>query len=190
MSRDSIILVTQNKHKLAELTPLFEEYEIPFETTGLEKFEIRSHDVEEIARAAAQHAFMTLGKPVVCDDTGFFVTALKDFPGSYAAYALKSIGYEGILKLLEGVEDRSAKFVTAVGFCDGTHLKTFIGEMRGSVSEHASGSGGFGYDPIFIPEGFSKTYAELTFEEKVSISHRTRAFRAFLEWGTSIPNNP
>ncbi len=190
MSKDRIILVTQNKHKLAELTPLFEEYKIPFETTDLEKFEIRSHNVVEIARAAAQHAFMTLGRPVVCDDTGFFVSSLNDFPGSYAAFALKSIGYEGILKLMDGVKDRSARFVTAVGFYDGVYLKTFVGEMHGMVSEHASGSGGFGYDPIFIPNGFSKTYAELTFEEKVSISHRTRAFRAFLEWGTSIPNNP
>ncbi|MFW9843750.1 MAG: XTP/dITP diphosphatase [Candidatus Thorarchaeota archaeon] len=190
MSKDSIVLVTQNKHKLAELTPLFKEYDMPFETTNLEKFEIRSTDVEEIAEAAARHAFMTLGRPVVLDDTGFFVSALRDFPGAYAAFVLKSIGYEGILKLLEGAEDRSAKFVTAVGFCDGDHLRTFIGEMHGTISEQASGNEGFGYDPIFIPEGFSKTYAELTFDEKISISHRSRAFRAFLEWGTSIPNNP
>ncbi|MHA1137724.1 MAG: RdgB/HAM1 family non-canonical purine NTP pyrophosphatase [Candidatus Thorarchaeota archaeon] len=191
MSKDSIVvLVTQNKHKLAELTPLFNEYEMPFETTSLEKFEIRSKDVEEIAGAAARHAFMTLNRPVVLDDTGFYVSALKEFPGAYAAFALKSIGYEGILKLLEGVEDRSARFVTAVGFCDGPNLETFVGEMRGTISEQPSGSEGFGYDPIFIPEGFTKTYAELTFDEKVSISHRTKAFRAFLEWGTSIPNNP
>ena len=62
--------------------------------------------------------------------------------------------------------------------------------MHGTISERPSGNEGFGYDPIFIPEGFDKTYAELTFDEKVSISHRSKAFRAFLEWGTSIPNNP
>ncbi|MGY5871652.1 MAG: RdgB/HAM1 family non-canonical purine NTP pyrophosphatase [Candidatus Thorarchaeota archaeon] len=190
MSRDSIVLVTQNKHKLAELTPLFEEYGLPFETTKLEKLEIRSDDVEEIAGAAAKHAFMILGKPVVLDDTGFFVSALKDFPGAYAAFALKAIGYQGILKLLDGVEDRSARFVTAVGFYDGTHLKTFVGEMHGTISEHPSGSEGFGYDPIFIPKGFTETYADLTFSEKISISHRSKAFRKFLEWGTSIPDNP
>jgi len=190
MSKDSIVLVTQNKHKLAELTPLFEEYGLPFETTTLEKFEIRSTDVEEIAGAAAQHAFMTLGRPVVLDDTGFFVASLKEFPGAYAAFVLKSIGYEGILKLLENVEDRTARFETAVGFCDGTHLKTFVGEMHGTISFEPSGSEGFGYDPIFIPDGFKKTYADLTFEEKISISHRSKAFRKFLEWGTSIPDNP
>ena len=80
--------------------------------------------------------------------------------------------------------------MTAVGFCDGTHLETFVGEMKGTISEQPSGSEGFGYDPIFIPEGFTKTYAELTFKEKINISHRSKAFRAFLEWGTSIPDNP
>ncbi len=190
MSKDRIVLVTQNKHKLAELTPLFEEYKIPFETTSIEKFEIRSHDVEEIALAAAKHAYTTLGKPVVLDDTGFFVPALKGFPGAYAAFALKSIGYGGILKLLEGVQDRAAKFVTAVGFYDGEHLKTFVGEMNGKISKSPSGDEGFGYDPIFIPENFTKTYAELTFAEKIGISHRSRAFRAFLEWRTSLPDNP
>ncbi len=190
MSRDNIVLVTQNEHKLAELTPLCEEYNVPFETTTLEKLEIRSDSVEEIANAAAKHAFVTLGRPVVLDDTGFFVSALNDFPGAYAAFVLKAIGYQGILKLLDGVKDRTAKFVTAVGFCDGTHLKTFVGEMRGTVSDRPSGSEGFGYAPIFIPEGYSETYADLTFSEKVSISHRTKAFRSFLEWRISIPNNP
>ncbi|MBE0526443.1 MAG: non-canonical purine NTP pyrophosphatase, partial [Candidatus Thorarchaeota archaeon] len=109
---------------------------------------------------------------------------------SYAAFALKSIGYQGILKLLEGTEDRSARFVTAVGFCDGTHLESFVGEMKGTISEHPSGSEGFGYDPIFIPDGFTKTYAELSFDEKIKISHRSKAFRKFLEWGTSIRKNP
>jgi XTP/dITP diphosphohydrolase len=190
MSKDSIILVTQNKHKLAELTPLFEDYDLPFETTNLEKFEIRSSSVEEIAEVAARHAYMTLGRPVVLDDTGFFVSALNDFPGAYAAFVLRAIGYDGILKLLEGVENRAARFVTAVGFCDGTHLRTFVGEMHGTISDRASGREGFGYDPIFIPEGFTRTYAELTFDEKIGISHRTRAFRKFLEWGSSIPDKP
>jgi len=190
MSRDRIVLVTQNKHKLAELTPLFDEFDVPFETTTIEKFEIRSHDVEEIARAAAKHAYATLGKPVILDDTGFFVSALSDFPGAYAAFVLKAIGYEGILKLLEGEQNRSAKFVTAVGFYDGEHLKTFVGEMCGSISASPSGDEGFGYDPIFIPEEFTKTYAELTFNEKIGISHRSRAFRAFLKWRTSPPDNP
>jgi XTP/dITP diphosphohydrolase len=190
MSRDRIVLVTQNKHKLAELKPLFDEFKISFDTTDLEKFEVRSQDVQEIALAAAKKAFELLSRPVVVDDTGFFVSSLNDFPGSYAAYVLQTIGYQGILRLLEGVENRSARFVTAVAFCDENNLKSFVGQMSGTINESPSGEGGFGYDPIFIPNGLSCTYAQLSLTDKVRISHRTKAFRAFLEWRTSIPENP
>ncbi|MBN2229530.1 MAG: XTP/dITP diphosphatase [Candidatus Thorarchaeota archaeon] len=190
MSKDRIVLVTQNKHKLAEITSLFNEYKISFDTTDLEKLEIRSQNVKSIAIAAAKHAYETLQRPVVVDDTGFFVEALNNFPGSYAAYVLQTIDCAGILRLLEGEKNRNAKFVTAVAFCDHNHLEVFLGEMTGTVSQKPSGKGGFGYDPIFIPEGYSQTYAELSFSEKVRISHRTRAFRAFLEWKTHIPDNP
>jgi XTP/dITP diphosphohydrolase len=190
MSRDRLVLVTQNQHKLAELKPLFDEYRVPFDTTGLEKLEIRSKSVEEIALKAARHAHEVLKRPVVVDDTGFFISALNDFPGSYAAYVLQTIGYQGILKLLEGVQNRDARFVTAVAFCDERTQKLFVGEMRGNTSTVSSGTGGFGYDPIFIPNGFSKTYAQLSLPEKVQISHRSRAFRAFLEWWTGRPENP
>jgi XTP/dITP diphosphohydrolase len=190
MSKDKLVLVTQNKHKLKELTPLFKRYSVVFETTSLEKYEIRSNDIEEIAREAAKTAFENLQQPVVVDDTGFYVDALNSFPGSYAGIVLKFIGYEGILQLMKGKEIRTSEFKTAVGFYDGQHLKSFIGSMSGSLVEEAVGSGGFGYDPIFVPNGFPKTYAELTFEEKVSISHRTQAFEEFLKWYTSTLDKP
>jgi XTP/dITP diphosphohydrolase len=182
MSKDRPILVTQNKHKLKELRPLFESQGVSFDTTSLEKLEIRSDDVEVIARAAAVHAFETLKRAVIVDDTGFYLSALNGFPGAYAAFALNSIGYEGILKLMEGESDRNARFVTSVGYCDSTHTMTFVGTMHGAIAEQALGKEGFGYDPIFIPEGFTTTYAQLELSEKVSISHRTRAFTAFLDW--------
>jgi XTP/dITP diphosphohydrolase len=190
MSRDRLILLTQNQHKLKELKPLFEKYRVDFETTSTEKHEIRSENIEEIARVAAKTAFGTLQRPVVVDDTGFFVDALKGFPGSYAAIVLKSIGYEGILRLMAGKKDRKSKFMTAVGYCNGKHLESFVGTMSGSVVYEPAGKGGFGYDPIFMPNGFSKTYAELTLEEKVKISHRTRAFENFLQWYTSSLDKP
>lgn len=190
MSKNRLVLVTQNEHKLEELTPLFEEYEVPFDTTGLEKFELQSKDVEEIAIAAAKYAHNVLGRSVVVDDTGFFVSALNDFPGSYAAYVLQTIGYQGILTLLNAAQNRSARFVTAVAFCDDLSQKSFLGEMKGTVSSTPSGSSGFGYDPIFMPTGFSKTYADLSLSQKVQISHRTKAFRAFLDWWISRPENP
>ena len=147
--------------------------------------EIRSDDVAEIARAAAVEANRALGRAVVVDDTGFFIDALNGFPRAYPAFVLETIGRRGILRLMEGVEDRRARFVTAVAYCDGLQVKSFVGTMEGRIARDERGTGGFGYDPIFIPEGHDSTYAELSLEEKVSISHRTRAFTAFLEWYSS-----
>jgi XTP/dITP diphosphohydrolase len=182
MSKDRLVLVTQNKHKLKELTPLFNKYEVEFETTSIEKHEIRSDNIEEIARVAAKIAFDTLEKPVVVDDTGFFVEALNGFPGSYAGIVLGFLGYDGILQLMKDKPERRSKFMTAVGYFDGKRLESFVGTMIGFVAREAAGVEGFGYDPIFIPEGYAKTYAELTFDEKISISHRTQAFEEFLKW--------
>lgn len=185
MSKDSIILVTQNEHKLRELRPLFKEYNVEFQTTTLSKLEIRSNDVERVALEAAKIAFFEAKQAIVLDDTGLYIDALEGFPMSYAAFVLKTLGKKGILKLLKGAVDRKARFVTAVGFSDGETLATFKGVMEGSISEKEEGEEGFGYDPIFIPEGETKTYAQLSFEEKVKISHRTKAFRAFLDWYTT-----
>jgi len=190
MSRDRLILLTQNQHKLKEIKPLFEKYQVGFETTSIEKHEIRSESVEEIARVAARVAYETLQKPVVVDDTGFFVDALNGFPGSYAGIVLKFIGYEGILRLMTDKSNRASVFMTAVSYFDGTHIESFLGTMSGTVARDAAGVGGFGYDPIFIPNGFTKTYAELTLDEKVSISHRTTAFEEFLKWYTSTLDKP
>ena len=157
---------------------------VTFETTSLEKFEIRSDDVATVALEAAKRAHKELGKPVVVDDTGLYIDTLAGFPKAYPAFVLETIGTEGILKLMESAHDRTAKFVIAAGYADAKQSHTFLGEMRGTIAMASVGTGGFGYDPIFIPEGYSKTYAELSFDEKITISHRTKAFRAFLEWYT------
>jgi XTP/dITP diphosphohydrolase len=182
MSRDSLVLVTQNEHKIKELTPLFEEYGVPFETTDLSKYEVRSHSVGNVALEAAKYAYGKLKRAVVVDDTSLAIEALNGFPGPTARYVLESIGIEGVLKLMEGVDDRDAYFDTAVGFANGWVFRYFIGTVYGDITTEPMGEGGFGYDPIFIPEGETRTYAELSLDEKVKISHRTEAFRKFLEW--------
>lgn len=182
MSKDRVVLVTQNKHKLRELKPLFEEFDVEFDTTSIEKWEVRSNDVETVALEAAKYAQAELKKPVVVDDTGLYIDALEGFPMAYPSFVLETIGKKGILKLMEGVEDRAAMFVSAVGFCDGTTMRAFKGVMNGTIGFEELGEEGFGYDPIFIPEGYTNTYAQLTFEEKITISHRSKAFRSFLEW--------
>ncbi|NHI83047.1 MAG: RdgB/HAM1 family non-canonical purine NTP pyrophosphatase [Candidatus Thorarchaeota archaeon] len=182
MSKDKVTLVTQNENKIAELAPIFEEYDVPFETTNLQKHEIRSQSVGYVALEAAIRAFDTLKRPVVVDDTGLYIEHLNEFPGAYAAYVLETIGVEGILRLMEDATDRDARFDTSVGYCNGRISRYFIGTMYGDIAASATGKGGFGYDPIFIPENETRTYAELSLDEKIAISHRSQAFRKFLDW--------
>ncbi len=176
--------MTQNQHKLTELRPLFERFDVSFDTTSVEKFEIRADDVEAVAHEAAITAYDALKRPVVLDDTGLFIDALNGFPGTYSAYVSKAIGNEGILRLMNNVDERTAKFVTAVGYADGNAIQTFVGVMPGNVARTPAGETGFGYDPIFVPQGETRTYAQLSLSEKVNISHRTKAFRKFLDWYT------
>jgi len=147
---------------------------------SLELPEYRSDDVGEIARGKAAYAYGQLKIPLVVDDTGLFIDALKGFPGPYAAYVLNAVGNAGILKLMEGLPDRSARFTTAIAFADEGGVHVFKGTIEGRITQAPRGGGGFGYDPIFDAGG--KTLAELSIVEKSRISHRARALAAFHDW--------
>jgi XTP/dITP diphosphohydrolase len=138
--------------------------------------------VAAVALEAAKAAYGVLKRPLVVDDTGLYIHSLNEFPGAYAAFVQKAIGNSGILRLMDGMTDRTASFVTAVAYSDGKKLETFVGEMLGQIAIAASGEGGFGYDPIFVCEGETRTYAEMALSEKVAVSHRTKAFSLFLDW--------
>jgi len=142
--------------------------------------EHRSDDVGEIARGKAQYAYEQLKTPLMVDDTGLFIDALNGFPGPYAAFVLNTIGNAGILKLMDGASDRSARFTTAIAFADESGARVFKGTIEGQITHAPQGSGGFGYDPIFAVG--EKTLAELSLEEKSRISHRARALTTFHDW--------
>jgi XTP/dITP diphosphohydrolase len=121
--------------------------------------------------------------PILIEDAGLYIDKYFGFPGPYSSYSLRTIGNEGILKLMEKERDRGAKYVSAVAYRDGETAVTFRGEVRGTLAHESRGTGGFGYDPIFIPEeGDGRTFGEMTPEEKARISHRARAFRKLGEW--------
>ena len=117
------------------------------------------------------------------------MNALQGFPGPYAAYVLRTLGNEGLLRLLEGVDDRSASFVTAVAYADADGIRLFEGRLDGEVTTAPRGSEGFGYDPIFAVG--DRTLAELPLAEKNRFSHRARALAAFRDWfsATKAGNN-
>ena len=154
----------------------------------MRRLEIQSESLEEIARTSVLRVWEELHKPVVVEDAGLFIQPLNGFPGPYSSYVYKTIGLKGILKLMEGVSQRSAKFLSAVAYMDAglEEPVCFLGEVRGRISNRVRGSKGFGFDPIFVPEeGDGRTFGEMERWEKNRLSHRSRAFRKLGEWLSS-----
>jgi XTP/dITP diphosphohydrolase len=179
-------LVTMNKHKLEEAAGLAGKYGITIYQIPLEKHEIQFPYLEEIALYAAREAFRLKKLPLIVDDSGLFVEALNGFPGPYSSYVYKTIGYTGLLKLMEGQENRRACFKTVIALILPPVEKLFIGETCGSITEEPRGHQGFGFDPVFLPEGCNRTYAEMSLEEKNSVSHRGKAFKRLAEYLNSL----
>lgn len=180
-----IVMATSNLHKLAEANFVLKEFGVVLVGQDVKGDEIQSLDPVKVAKASLEAALPTFGKPLVVEDTGLCVKALKGFPGALASHAFGTIGNQGILKLLEGEEDRSAYFDAAVAYgVPPDQIWIFTGRVHGTISEEAKGEEGFGFDPIFVPSGHIKTFAQMTLEEKSRISHRALAFRRLGSWVT------
>jgi XTP/dITP diphosphohydrolase len=173
-----LTVVTGNPHKAREVAEYFAGI-LEVEHVALECPELRHSDVGEIAREKAAYAYRVLNRPLIVDDTALFIDALRGFPGPYAAYVHDTVGNDGILKLMDGVEDRNAHFETAIAFARDDGVRIFRGILPGTI-ESPRGTEGFGYDPIFAFEG--RTLAEIPLEEKSRLSHRARALKAFRTW--------
>lgn len=167
-----IVLITGNAGKVAEISRLL-GIEVHGQKVPLP--ELQATDVREVARAKAQAAYDQLKRPVLVDDTGLYITAWGELPGALIAWFLDNVGCDGVLRMLAGWDDRSARVVTALGYCDERGVQVFDGELTGSIAPEVRGENGFGYDPIFIPAGSDKTFAELTGEQKDAISMRALA---------------
>ena len=148
----------------------------------VEKEEIQSSRLEEIALHALRRIDFH-DAPFFVEDAGLFVEALNGFPGPYSSYVYKTIGCEGILKLLEGLDNRKAYFLSVVALkAPGLGDVVFNGKVNGIIASEMRGEKGFGFDPIFIPDGCEKTFAEMSIEEKSRYSHRGKALRKMGEW--------
>lgn len=167
-----ISFITSNSHKYEELKNLFTSNGLKLKWIRKSLPELQATSLEEVARYSLS---TTQEKNIFLEDTGFFINGLKGFPGVYSRYVYDTIGNEGILKLLENTTERRASFTAVMGFKDlEGKVKIFKGEVKGYVSTAPKGEGGFGYDPIFLPEGHEKTFAEDE-ELKSRLSHRRRA---------------
>lgn len=181
-----IILSTRNKGKIEEINHLFEGYGIEF--VGLDSFPDIPDVVEdgetfrENAYKKACEVYEHVKETALSEDSGLEVDALGGAPGVRSArFASENASdQENITKLIEMLQDippkeRTARFVSVFCLYDGKETKFFEGYVRGRIKESPSGESGFGYDPLFVPEGYDATFAELGSETKNRISHRAKA---------------
>ena len=201
-----IVFATNNQHKLEEIRSILGE---DFEVLSLsdigchEDIPETSDTLEGNAIQKAQYVFDKYGYACFADDTGLEVEALGGEPGIYSArYAAldgdESISHDSeanmakLLRKLEGIENRKARFRTVIALITnaplpfgegmGERLQLFEGIVNGSIIKERRGGEGFGYDPIFQPEGYDKTFAELGNEVKNHISHRARAVQKLADY--------
>jgi len=177
--KEEILFITGNKKKVEEVRVITGLNVI---AKNLDISEIQSLDVEEVAKAKALSAFNLTGQPVIVDDTGMSIESLNGLPGALVVWFLDALKPEGILKMLNGATNRKASVSTCIGYADKNGVYVFTGTIHGEITDSLRGENGFGYDPIFIPSGYEKTYAEMTGDEKNEISMRKIALIKFKEF--------
>lgn len=184
-----LVLATHNRDKIREMHDVL--MHLPIAILSLDNFpnmpevEEDGETLEDNATKKAVALQSYTGMPALADDTGLFVDALDGRPGVRSSrYAGEDASYQdNVRKLLTEMqqippENRRARFRTVMAFADGNEVKLVEGVCEGHIALAPSGDGGFGYDPVFVVEGGSRTLAEMTLAEKNTISHRGHALRA------------
>ena len=175
-----LFFASSNENKFQEAERILSDLgvQINFYKTILE--EIQSNGLNDIAEKKAINAYDLIQKPVIIEDDGLFINSLNGFPGPYSSYAYDTIGNKGIMNLLENSKVRDANFVSIIAYCDNDYgVKLFESSIPGKISSVIE-KGGWGYDPIFIPDGESKTYANVSDKDK--FSHRSASLKKFSNW--------
>ena len=176
----NVRFVTGNVGKAAEAAATLAPLGILFERVGLDLRHADVDGLEEVATAKAESLRGQVAPPYFVEDAGLFIDALAGFPGVYSAYVFRTLGNHGILRLLHGERQRGATFRAVVAYVSGKAApRLFSGRCAGSVLEEPRGRNGFGFDPIFRPEGRRRSFAQMEAAEKNARSHRGDAMRRF-----------
>lgn len=173
---ERIALITGNPGKAREYEEL-----LGIEVTAVKErlIEIQALDVTQVVEQKAKDAYARVRRPVLVDDTGLTLAAWNGLPGALVSWFLDSIGPSGIVEMAATVTDRTASATTAIGYADEKGARVFTGTLTGMLTTEPRGTGGLGYDPIFIPDGHNgRTLAEMTAAEKNAVSHRRLAVDA------------
>lgn len=188
---DTLFLASGNPHKIEELQQILKPLGIQLKSTldypKAPDVEEDQPDLKGNALKKARVWFEKTGLPSIADDTGLEVEALKGAPGVYSArYAGVNVTYQdNVRKLLDELNDeqnRKAQFRTVIAYITNENEYFFEGVCKGEILTEQKGTKGFGYDPVFRPNGYKKTFAELDAEEKNKISHRGKAIEKFVKF--------
>lgn len=175
---DDLLFVTSNRGKVREVEATLGR---PVGQLAIDLPEIQALDVAEVARAKAEAAYAHAGWPVFVEDTGLAIDGLNGLPGALVRWFLATIGPAGICDLLRVGADRSATARTVIALRDRDGVRLFAGETRGAIALVPTGTGGFGWDAVFRPDGSPRTFAEMDADERARFSMRRRAFEALAD---------
>src|SRR5712691_2069914 len=165
--------VTQNRHKYQEARRTLDPFGIKIRMLASPKTEIQSTRLGEIARFAAEEAARKHNRRVLVEDSGLFVRVLNGFPGPFSSYVHDTIGVGGLLHLMSRQTRREAYFQASLALASPRESsQEFLGKVDGTISHKSIGTDGFGFDPIFIPRGTRKTFAQGGIQFKDKYSHR------------------
>jgi len=176
----AVTFVSTNPGKFREVRDVLAPYGVRVRWTRRPLPEPQADELSEVVDAKLEATRGVRGY-VLVEDSGLFIPSLKGFPGVYSAHFLSLWGFDPILELLRH-RDRKAFFRTVAGLRWGRNRWQFVGEVHGTIAAKPAGSNGFGYDPIFIPHGWDRTFAEAPAEAKNAVSHRALAMRKVGEW--------
>jgi inosine triphosphate pyrophosphatase len=170
----SLVFITGNQNK-ADFVAKWLGHPIDHEKIDLD--ELQALDLHVIVEHKVRQAYDILRQPVLVEDASLTFTAMGRLPGTFIKWFIEELGYDGLLRLALSLPSQEAHGKVCYGYYDGKTLKLFDGEMRGRMAEKARGTGGFGFDPIFINEGYTVTRAEMNEAAYAKTSYRTDAMK-------------
>ena len=198
IEKPRLIFATNNKHKFEEIRHVIGDKVklLNLENIGFKGEIPEEHDtLEGNAAQKAFHIFNQYGINCIADDTGLEIEALQGEPGVFSArYAGENCTFEDnmnkVLRKMLGKTNRKARFRTVIALVENGHLTVFQGEIKGEILAEKRGLKGFGYDPIFKPDGYDQTFAEMSLADKNRISHRALAIYELLQYFAQTPVKP
>jgi XTP/dITP diphosphohydrolase len=174
-----VYLITGNKNKLREAEQILN---MKLKNVELDLDELQGLDSDKIAESKARQAWEKIKKPLFIWDQSLYIHCLNDFPGPLIKWFWETVSLEKICKMANLFGDYGIYTKTTLTFYDGKDMKHFYGVVKGRIPEKPLGTNGFAWDPIFIPEGFDKTFAEMTAEEKNAVSMHKIALEKLREF--------